>query len=113
MELFSGHTNGHTDTQTHGWTDRRESRNSYLDFIKRLKYVLDLKFQINGFQRECYAYNCLIKCFQQIRRENKLHELRVPKVLFSNENDGILIMENLKTKGFQLFDRINNGGMKI
>ena len=51
-----------------------------------------------------------MKSFQQIRREKDLHDLRIPQVHFSNENDGILIMENLKTKGFQLLDRIHNEG---
>ena len=56
-------------------------------------------FQINGFQRECYVYHTLMKSYQRIRREKELQELKIPRVLFSNETDGVLIMENLKAKG--------------
>ena len=35
-EAFFGHMDGHTDTRTHGWKDRRGSRNSYLDAQKFL-----------------------------------------------------------------------------
>ena len=67
-------------------------------------------FQINGFQRECYVYHTLMKSYQRIRRGKELQELKIPRVLFSNETDGVLIMENLKAKGFKLLDRIHNEG---
>ena len=36
IEVSFGRTepNGRTDGRTNGWTDRRESRNSYLDVVK-------------------------------------------------------------------------------
>ena len=51
-----------------------------------------------------------MKKFQNIRKRVALPELKIPKVLLTNEDDGILIMENLKTKGFQLLDRVHNEG---
>ena len=74
----------------------------------RIKY--QFRLQIGGFQRECFVYNDLMKKFQNIRKRVALPELKIPKVLLTNEDDGILIMENLKTKGFQLLDRVHNEG---
>ena len=54
-----------------------------------------------------------MKSYQSIRNEKGLKELKIPRVLYSNVTDGILIMENLKTKGFQLLDRIHNEGKMI
>ena len=51
-----------------------------------------------------------MKKFQNIRKRVGLQELRIPKILLTNEEDGIIIMENLKTKGFQLLDRVHNEG---
>ena len=51
-----------------------------------------------------------MKKFQTIRKRVGLQELRIPKILLTNEEDGIIIMENLKTKGFQLLDRVHNEG---
>ena len=51
-----------------------------------------------------------MKTYQSIRREKGLQDLRIPRVLFTNETDGIIIMENLKAKGFQLLDRVHNEG---
>ena len=51
-----------------------------------------------------------MKSYQRIRRGKELQELKIPRVLFSNETDGVLIMENLKAKGFKLLDRIHNEG---
>ena len=54
-----------------------------------------------------------MKTYQSIRREKELQELRIPRVLFTNETDGIIIMENLKAKGFALLDRVHNEGMFV
>ena len=51
-----------------------------------------------------------MKKFQNIRKRVGLQELRIPKILLTNEEDGIIVMENLKTKGFQLLDRVHNEG---
>ena len=51
-----------------------------------------------------------MKTYQSIRREKELQDLRIPRVLFTNETDGIIIMENLKAKGFVLLDRVHNEG---
>ena len=51
-----------------------------------------------------------MKKLQNIRKRVGLQELRIPKILLTNEEDGIIIMENLKTKGFQLLDRVHNEG---
>ena len=54
-----------------------------------------------------------MKKFQNIRKRVGLQELKIPKILLTNEDDGIIIMENLKTKGFQLLDRVHNEGKCI
>ena len=36
--------------------------------------------EINGFSRECYVYDTLMKVYQSIRKENKLQFLSLPKV---------------------------------
>jgi aminoglycoside/choline kinase family phosphotransferase len=51
-----------------------------------------------------------MKKFQNIRKRVGLQELKIPKILLTNEDDGIIIMENLKTKGYQLLDRVHNEG---
>ena len=45
-----------------------------------------------------------------MRKDNGLEELRIPKVHWANESNGILIMENLKANGFTMLNRVNDEG---
>ena len=47
MELNFGHTDGRTDKRTDGWTDKRGSRNSYLDVDGISKYDGQTEGQTN------------------------------------------------------------------
>ena len=44
MELIFGHTHTRTDGRTDGWTDKRGSRNSYLDVVNHL-IIYCLKYE--------------------------------------------------------------------
>ena len=51
-----------------------------------------------------------MKSYQTLRLQRGLKELRIPKVLLTDEQAGLIIMENLKHKGLGMLNRIKGEG---
>ena len=52
-----------------------------------------------------------MKSYQTLRLQRGLKELRIPKVLLTDEQAGLIIMENLKHKGLGMLNRIKGEGI--
>jgi hypothetical protein len=66
--------------------------------------------QLKGFERECFVYDHLVKKYQELRAAMGLKELSLPKVYLTNLEEGIIVMENLKTQGYTMMNRIGGEG---
>ena len=51
-----------------------------------------------------------MKSFQTARLQRGLKELSIPKVLLTDEQAGLIIMENLRHKGLDLLNRLKGEG---
>ena len=65
---------------------------------------------MNGFTRECYVYEGLLKEYERLRNDNAMKDLSVPEMFLADPDQGILIMENLKMRGFVLLNRVGGEG---
>jgi hypothetical protein len=65
---------------------------------------------LKGFERECFVYDHLTKNYQELRAAKGMKSLNLPKVYLSNLEDGIIVMENLKTQGYTMMNRIGGEG---
>ena len=54
-----------------------------------------------------------MKSYQTLRLQRGLKELRIPKVLLTDEQAGLIIMENLKHKGLVMLNRIKGEGRSV
>jgi hypothetical protein len=65
---------------------------------------------MKGFERECFVYDHLVKNYSALRAAKGLKELTLPKVYLTNLEDGIIVMENLKTQGYTMLNRLKGEG---
>lgn len=68
--------------------------------------------QTNIFECECAFYESVRKTIKQLRNSKGLPELQFCKTYMEDSN-GILIMENLKQKGFQTTKKSIDGNTSI
>lgn len=64
---------------------------------------------LHAFQTELFFYTNLLQEYRKLENKHKLelkHKLRVPK-LYEN-SDKIFVLEDLKSKGYEIFDRIKS-----
>jgi hypothetical protein len=63
------------------------------------------------FSRECFVYDDLAKEYQDLRSQKGMNKLALPKVYLTNVEEGIIVMENLKTQGYSMLNRLGGEGM--
>ena len=65
---------------------------------------------MDGFQKECTIYGELMPAYQKLRQSSGLDPLPVPKCFLADNENGIIIMENLKQQGFILMSKLEGEG---
>jgi hypothetical protein len=67
-------------------------------------------FQIQGFEKECLVFGDFMDKYQAMREKVGLKKLCIPTCYLADNDGGIIIMENLKTQGFGMLNKINAQG---
>ncbi len=65
--------------------------------------------QMEIFDKEYFLYSVIIPMANKAREEHGLKPIKVPKCLYAEGDPGILIMNNLKDKGFGLIKSREDG----
>jgi hypothetical protein len=63
-------------------------------------------FQVKVFDSECFFYDHLAKQYQDLRSQKGMNKLALPTVYLTNLEEGIIVMENLKTDGYTMLNRL-------
>ena len=66
--------------------------------------------QLQAFEKEKYAYVNLIPECQRFLEKAKISALKVPRCYNVHDEKGVLLLDNLKTEGFQ--SSPNKSGLK-
>ena len=61
--------------------------------------------QMKAFDQESRVYNFLIPRLQKLRLEKDLRPLSFPNYLYASAEDELILMENLKAKGFRVVEK--------
>ena len=62
-------------------------------------------FQTKAYVREGKSYTWLIPSLQKLRAEKHLKPLSFPKCFYASVNDSLIILENMKAKGFEVVEK--------
>lgn len=83
----------------------KKTLNYMVKCVPAMEYRAQFLEAMNGFKKECVVYNTLIAKYQDMRKKAGLFELAVPKCFMADLSKGIIIMENLKTKGYGMLNK--------
>ena len=79
---------------------------SLMQYYFTIKYRFKkCSFQTKAFAREGKSYTWLIPSLQKFRAEKKLKPLSFPKCFYASVNDSLIILENMKAKGFEVVEK--------
>ena len=70
-------------------------------------------FQLEFFDRECHMYEVILPMIAKAREDHQLKPVKVPECFYTEDNPGIMIMENLKDQGFGGIESKENGKCPI
>ncbi len=65
---------------------------------------------MNGFQKECLIYGELMADYQRLRTKANLNPLPVPTCYLADNDNGVIIMENLKARDFTMMNKLAGEG---
>lgn len=80
--------------------------------LPKFSYKQKFAKEINAIEKECITYSKIIPGMQKILKEAGLRQLNVPACYYTSIEDGLIVMENIKLKGFQCSIR-DDGSMTL
>ena len=69
-------------------------------------------FQGPIWRKEVGFYDSLVEKMQEIRRSVGQEDLPFPKCFYASDKDGVIVLENLKTKGFKTVPKSAEGSLR-